>query len=243
MDTRMIIALLALLALAIFLFFFLLIRKLRRNPFRYPYFIQTFDVSGKRNVDINNCIDEFLCDKFNWMSLEGHEQLIQNWKDEAWDTIRHSPLRKLRTRQYYEVESDASAYRFRVTRKQKRYRQSNYMKSSYDVAVVVGSLSVSWAWLLDRHARLKKIGYAATLKDYHNKNQRRLMTRALREQIMRRDNYTCQFCGKYMPDEVGLQIDHIVPVAKGGKSVPSNLRVLCNKCNGSKGSKYGELWE
>jgi 5-methylcytosine-specific restriction endonuclease McrA len=40
-----------------------------------------------------------------------------------------------------------------------------------------------------------------------------------------------------MPDEVGLQIDHIIPVAKGGKSVSSNLRVLCNKCNASKGAK------
>ena len=44
-------------------------------------------------------------------------------------------------------------------------------------------------------------------------------------------------CGKYMPDEVGLHIDHIIPVAKGGKTVPSNLQVLCSKCNGNKGTK------
>ena len=36
---------------------------------------------------------------------------------------------------------------------------------------------------------------------------------------------------------VGLHIDHIIPIAKGGKSVPNNLRVLCSKCNGAKGSK------
>ena len=54
--------------------------------------------------------------------------------------------------------------------------------------------------------------------------------------IAERDNYTCQICGKYMPDGVGLHIDHIVPIKKGGKSVPSNLRVLCSKCNGRKSS-------
>ena len=90
---------------------------------------------------------------------------------------------------------------------------------------------------MDRHTRLARIGFEATLKEYHSKSQRKLMTKALREQIMERDNYTCQICGKYMPDEVGLQIDHIVPVAKGGKTVPSNLRVLCNKCNGRKGAR------
>lgn len=64
------------------------------------------------------------------------------------------------------------------------------------------------------------------------------MTKELRKQIMERDNYTCQICGKYMPDEVGLQIDHIIPVAKGGKTILSNLRVLCDKCNRKKGAKY-----
>ena len=48
---------------------------------------------------------------------------------------------------------------------------------------------------------------------------------------------TCQICGKYMPDGVGLHIDHIVPVSKGGKTVPSNLQVLCSKCNGSKSNR------
>lgn len=62
----------------------------------------------------------------------------------------------------------------------------------------------------------------------------RLMTPELRKQIAERDHYTCQICGKYMPDGVGLHIDHIIPVSKGGKTVPSNLQVLCSKCNGHK---------
>ena len=54
---------------------------------------------------------------------------------------------------------------------------------------------------------------------------------------MMRDNFTCRNCGKYMPDEVGLHIDHIVAIKNGGKTVESNLQVLCDKCNLSKGSR------
>ena len=102
------------------------IARILASPFRYPYFVETFDVSRKRNVDIEDYIDRFLCSSANRKALRMHKE---------------------------------------------------------------------------------------------------------------RDNYTCQICGKYMPDEVGLHIDHIVPVAKGGKTVPSNLQVLCSKCNSSKGAK------
>lgn len=63
------------------------------------------------------------------------------------------------------------------------------------------------------------------------------MTPELKQQVKIRDNYTCQCCGKYMPDEVGLHIDHIVPVSRGGKSIISNLQVLCDKCNLRKGNR------
>ena len=85
--------------------------------------------------------------------------------------------------------------------------------------------------------RTKQYLEACTLKKFNCQNQRSLMTKELRNYIMVRDNYTCQICGKYMPDEVGLHIDHIIPISKGGKSVPDNLQVLCSKCNGNKSNK------
>ncbi len=69
------------------------------------------------------------------------------------------------------------------------------------------------------------------MREYRAKNQRRPMTPELRRRVMERDGYTCRLCGRYMPDGDGIHIDHIVPVSKGGKTVPSNLRVLCAKCN------------
>lgn len=53
----------------------------------------------------------------------------------------------------------------------------------------------------------------------------------LRKQVAGRDNYTCQECGKKLSFEDTLHLDHIVPVALGGETTLSNLRVLCRDCN------------
>lgn len=68
-------------------------------------------------------------------------------------------------------------------------------------------------------------------------HERNKVTPKLREIVKVRDNYTCQICGKHMPDNVGLHIDHIIPINKGGKSVVENLQVLCSVCNGRKSDK------
>jgi hypothetical protein len=69
--------------------------------------------------------------------------------------------------------------------------------------------------------------------------QRALMTSGLRESIKNRDDFTCQICSLSIADEKNLllEIDHIIPLSKGGVTSESNLQTLCWKCNRSKGSK------
>lgn len=69
--------------------------------------------------------------------------------------------------------------------------------------------------------------------------QRRLMTPKLRRFIIERDNNTCQLCGNstFQEPNLLLEVDHIVPVAKGGMTEESNLQTLCWKCNRTKGAK------
>lgn len=69
--------------------------------------------------------------------------------------------------------------------------------------------------------------------------QRALMTSKLREKIKQRDNYKCQNCGLSINDETNLllEIDHIIPISKGGMSTEENLQTLCWKCNRTKGAK------
>ena len=71
------------------------------------------------------------------------------------------------------------------------------------------------------------------------KEQRSLMTSKLRQQIKERDNFTCKYCGNSIQKEPNLllEIDHIIPVSKGGCTVEDNLQTLCWKCNRAKSSK------
>ena len=71
------------------------------------------------------------------------------------------------------------------------------------------------------------------------KEQRALMTPNLRLTIKERDNYTCCICGNstHVEPNLLLEIDHKIPIAKGGLTVEDNLQTLCWKCNRNKGAK------
>lgn len=71
------------------------------------------------------------------------------------------------------------------------------------------------------------------------KEQRILMTKKLRELIKTRDNFTCCSCSNstQLEPNLLLEIDHIIPVSKGGETVENNLQTLCWKCNRSKSNK------
>lgn len=69
--------------------------------------------------------------------------------------------------------------------------------------------------------------------------QRALMTAALRSEIKARDHHTCRNCLVSLASEphLLLEVDHIVPVSRGGLSVRENLQTLCWRCNRSKSNK------
>jgi len=54
----------------------------------------------------------------------------------------------------------------------------------------------------------------------------------LRFEILKRDNFTCQYCGRnVIEDGIKLQIDHIHPKSKGGINSRMNLITACSDCN------------
>jgi 5-methylcytosine-specific restriction endonuclease McrA len=67
--------------------------------------------------------------------------------------------------------------------------------------------------------------------------ERKKLTAGLRYLIMTRDNYRCLLCGASGTEKgVRLEVDHIKPIAKWGKTEESNLRTLCKSCNKGKGT-------
>ncbi len=58
-----------------------------------------------------------------------------------------------------------------------------------------------------------------------------------RREIFRRDNYTCQYCGKR---GLTLTIDHVLPKRLGGKHIWTNVVAACPACNHKKGGRRVE---
>lgn len=64
--------------------------------------------------------------------------------------------------------------------------------------------------------------------------ERAKVSNELRQEIFERDGYTCVICGS--TEKETLEIDHIMPISKGGKTEPGNLQTLCHDCNIRKGN-------
>ena len=60
------------------------------------------------------------------------------------------------------------------------------------------------------------------------------LSKKLRFDVFKRDDFQCQYCGRRSPDVI-LEVDHIIPKKKGGKDEFENLVTSCFECNRGKG--------
>ena len=214
-----------------------------KHPFELPRIRHFIDISGRRQVLHSDLIDEWIISNPDYDIKNAFDVMFYDWDFKARQYLSgillwKSHKTKIYTDMYNQIlYSNYGCFEFVFVRNQTRYRQQDYQKSAYIVQNEEHSEVLSLSKLLSINASLFDINYETTRQKYNAKNQRRLMTKDLRHSIIIRDNYTCQICGKYMPDEVGLHVDHIQSIKKGGKTVPSNLQVTCDKCNLRKGSR------
>ncbi len=69
------------------------------------------------------------------------------------------------------------------------------------------------------------------------KVERGKVSNKLRFAIYQKDGYRCRHCG-VSERYATLEIDHIIPIARGGKSTYDNLQTLCHSCNVKKGDSF-----
>ncbi|HDL77754.1 MAG TPA: HNH endonuclease [Lentisphaerae bacterium] len=63
--------------------------------------------------------------------------------------------------------------------------------------------------------------------------------RLTRQNVFERDNCTCQYCGRRF-DRRYLNIDHVIPRDRGGRTVWTNVVCSCHECNRRKGNRTPE---
>ena len=62
---------------------------------------------------------------------------------------------------------------------------------------------------------------------------------ASKSNILIRDRYLCQYCGKPLKSQE-VTLDHILPKSRGGETIWENLATCCTRCNVKKGSQLPE---
>lgn len=68
------------------------------------------------------------------------------------------------------------------------------------------------------------------------------ISKKIRFEVFKRDNFTCQYCGKSSPNVV-LELDHIIPKAEDGDDNFENLTTSCFDCNRGKGKNLLENYK
>ena len=81
------------------------------------------------------------------------------------------------------------------------------------------------------------------LYQINSRIERAKMSESLRYDVFNRDHHRCCICGMSSSDGAKLEVDHVIPVSKGGKTEMSNLQTLCSRCNIGKSNKVNKLDE
>lgn len=70
----------------------------------------------------------------------------------------------------------------------------------------------------------------------NKKGNNKYLTKSIRYEVLKRDNFKCVHCGKTKKD-TSLEIDHIIPSSRNGTDTLDNLQTLCKECNLSKSNR------
>ena len=105
------------------------------------------------------------------------------------------------------------------------HRVIDEKKESFDLNEIIDALKSIDSSKLKDGRRF----YSGEVWNSIERVERAKVSNELRQEIFERDGYTCVNCGS--TEKESLEIDHIKPISKGGKTEPGNLQTLCRNCN------------
>ena len=119
------------------------------------------------------------------------------------------------------------------------------LNSSYEPMTVINGKKAILMILSDKVESIEKSKYFVNSSNLKLtlpsviklKNYIYLKTKSIpltRQNIIKRDDCRCQYCGKYSKK---ITIDHVIPKVKNGKDTWENLVCACVECNFKKGNK------
>lgn len=134
--------------------------RVNKSPYSFPYFIQEFNISGVEDPCIDDMIDNMLI-RYGVGEIIQHNKHIGNWEKETWERAGKSLFKQRRRRQYLEAVDDDHAFVFYFVVPQIVIRGTEHYKENVRVA----TYSYSALYLVNRYARLKDTEFRCTLNE------------------------------------------------------------------------------
>lgn len=145
---------------------------------------------------------------------------------------------KAKQRAMYEANPERKRYSALLYAEKNREKLKEYFRW-YNATNVAKRTLASKAWIEANPERAR-----ATRKAYAHRRRARLLASkspgvspAEWRALVNHFGGCCAYCGN-----TGCEIDHIVPISKGGRDELANVLPACRRCNAGKGSKTVEIW-
>ena len=199
----------------------------RKQPFKY--ICKYFNI--KETEESLNQFEEILN---NFSAAEEGKELLVDYRESILDSIAYDIPWLIRKLFPKKLERELGFNEF-------EFDEFYFPVFSFRYISAGGNSGNQYDVVLDMPMLERFVNYLSDKVQFRNSiaGQRQLMTPKLRRYIIERDNYTCQNCGNTTEAEPNLllEVDHIIPLSRGGMTTVENLQTLCWKCNRHKGAK------
>jgi hypothetical protein len=172
-------------------------------------------------------IESWVSGRFDRYSIDAMRQLTRGTKlydlGEYWDSVRQKDegyftVVRLTSEEWLDAPFDPEA------------------KSSGSAWIYLDSQEKKNRWIVSGQLSARGEGTFEERISSRSERLRKPLSPRLRFDVLRRDNFTCRYCGRRAPDVV-IEVDHVEPYSVVREHLIENLVAACIDCNRGKGAR------